>query len=355
MALHYDFIHWTDYKKKYDYMIVLCILVYSSLFSVFNLIVYTDITIETLIIRLTGSLAFILLHFILSIGPLSKIQTKFLPLLYNRRHLGVTMFFIALIHGIFNLVQFHALGNVHPLTSLLTSNTHYNSLIRFPFQILGFAALLILAMMALTSHDFWLKNLGPKVWKSLHVSVYAAYTLIWLHVILGVIMLEKSPVLIILLFLGLICLSCLHLLAAKKQHEDLIHNTIDSPALNNYVFVCRLDEIPENRAKMATIHNQKIAIFKYDHKISAVHNRCKHQHGPLGEGKIIDGCITCPWHGYQYVPQNGQSPAPFTEKVATYPVLLKGDQLWVNPNPLPEGTETPPAIIENKPLKPIPV
>lgn len=25
---------------------------------------------------------------------------------------------------------------------------------------------------------------------------------------------------------------------------------------------------------------------------------CKHQNDPLGEGKIVDGCVTCPWHGY---------------------------------------------------------
>mgnify|MGYP003753304843 CR=1 FL=1 len=48
-----------------------------------------------------------------------------------------------------------------------------------------------------------------------------------------------------------------------------------------------------------------------------MHNVCKHQMGPLGEGKIIDGCITCPWHGYQYLPANGQSPPPFTEMVKT--------------------------------------
>ena len=54
-------------------------------------------------------------------------------------------------------------------------------------------------------------------------------------------------------------------------------NTIDSPALNNYVFVCRLDEIPENKNKMLESITKKIAIFKYDHKISAVHSRYKHQ------------------------------------------------------------------------------
>jgi len=67
--------------------------------------------------------------------------------------------------------------------------------------------------------------------------------------------------------------------------------------------------------------------------------------GPLGEGMIIDGCITCPWHGYQYNPENGQSPPPFTEKVKTYKVKIVKDIIWVNPEPLDEGTFVEPAQI----------
>jgi len=36
-----------------------------------------------------------LLHIILSIGPLCRLDSRFLPLLYNRRHLGVTMFLLS--------------------------------------------------------------------------------------------------------------------------------------------------------------------------------------------------------------------------------------------------------------------
>ena len=37
---------------------------------------------------------------ILSIGPLARLDRRFLPLLYNRRHLGVTMFVLALAQKI---------------------------------------------------------------------------------------------------------------------------------------------------------------------------------------------------------------------------------------------------------------
>jgi nitrite reductase/ring-hydroxylating ferredoxin subunit/DMSO/TMAO reductase YedYZ heme-binding membrane subunit len=349
MAAHYDLVHWTPFKKNYDLVILAGVLSFLLLFSGVSLLAHPTITIETLIIRATGSLSFLMLHIILAIGPLSRLNKLFLPLLYNRRHLGVSMFFISLIHGIFNLIQFHALGNINPIVSLFSSNTHFGSLNRFPFQALGFVALILLASMAATSHDFWLKNLGAKRWKMLHMTVYLAYALILMHVFLGIIQYEHSPVLVISLYLGMISLIVLHLLAALKTNREIKSSTVSMQSdPDGYLPVCSIDDIPDHRARMISLGNQKIAVFKYDHKISAVHNQCKHQHGPLSEGKIIDGCITCPWHGYQYLPHNGQSPAPFTEKVATYRVKIRGQQVFIHPEALPEGTPCTPASIHHE-------
>ncbi|MFN7117582.1 MAG: Rieske (2Fe-2S) protein [Saprospiraceae bacterium] len=116
-------------------------------------------------------------------------------------------------------------------------------------------------------------------------------------------------------------------------------------APDGFYAVCKVDEIADNRARIASINGENIAIFKYDGKLSAVSNICRHQHGPIGEGKIVDGCITCPWHGYQYLPQNGQSPPPFTEKLETYDVKVINGHVWVNPTPYPEGTERPAAVL----------
>ena len=355
MSVVYDPVHWTPHKKTYDRVMLALLGLYLVLFGGLQLAFHPQTTAETLVIRATGSLAFLMLHVILAIGPLCRLDRRFLPLLYNRRHLGVTMFLIGLIHGLFSLVQFHTQGNADPLVSLFTSNVHYGSVARFPFQSLGFLALLILFLMAATSHDFWLKNLTPPVWKALHIGVYAAYGLLVMHVMLGVLQLEKSPVLIGLTGLGLFSIIGLHVIAARRQagrdrvagraSSDPDAETGSDGLPSTFVFACAVADIPDNRAKMLIIGGQNIALFKYDGKVSAVHNLCKHQNGPLGEGKIIDGCITCPWHGYQYLPENGQSPPPFKEKVATYDVRVQEDKVYVNPRPYPEGTPRPPALI----------
>jgi sulfoxide reductase heme-binding subunit YedZ len=286
-----------------------------------------------------------MLHIILMIGPLARLNPIFLPLLYNRRHLGVTMFCISALHGIFSIIQFHSLGNVNPFISLFTSNTHFASLTKFPFQILGLFALIILLFMAVTSHDFWLHNLGPRFWKILHMMVYFAYSLIVLHVTLGILQYETSPVLVALLAFGFFTIVTLHLLSSRKEFNK--DKLIVPPEVNGFARICKVGDIQNNRAKVVCLEKERIAIFKYDNKLSAISNVCKHQNGPLGEGRIIDGCVTCPWHGYQYQPHHGSSPPPFTEKVATYDVKVIGDEVWVNPRPYPDGTERPPAVIND--------
>jgi nitrite reductase/ring-hydroxylating ferredoxin subunit/DMSO/TMAO reductase YedYZ heme-binding membrane subunit len=344
MGLVYQTVLWNKQKKIYDKIMFLLILLYLLLFIGITFLVHEETSIETLVIRAFGTLAILLLHIILCIGPLARLNTNFLPLLYNRRHLGVSMFLIATIHGVFSLIQFHGLGDVNIITSLFTSNLDYASLINFPFEILGFFGLLILFVMAATSHDFWLANLKPIVWKRIHMTVYIAYLLIVLHVFLGAYQQETSFITSGLFIVGFIVIASLHIIAGIREVsiDKLTYDLTDE----NWQFVCDIEEIEIDRAKIFVVGNERVAIFKYDNKLSAVHNVCKHQGGPLGEGKVVDGCITCPWHGYQYLPQNGKSPAPFSEKVSTYQLKLEKSKIYILPKALPEGTEVAPLIYE---------
>jgi len=343
MGVSYQTVLWNKNKKVYDKWISIGILVYLICFIGITVVTNPATSVETLIIRAFGTLAIALLHIVLVIGPLARLNTNFLPLLYNRRHLGVSMFLAALVHGGFSLFQFHSLGNVNPIYALFTSNMDYDSLANFPFQVLGFFALIILFLMASTSHDFWLKNLSPKTWKRLHMLVYFAYALIIMHVFLGAFQQQPSFASIGILIFGFIIIASLHLMAAFK--ETRIDATITQHTEDGWEYVCDVNDIPEDRAKIFIVENERIAVFKYNNQLSAISNVCKHQGGPLGEGKIVDGCVTCPWHGYQYLPHNGQSPPPFTEKVATYELRIQEKKVYILPIPLHEGTEVTPILI----------
>jgi methionine sulfoxide reductase heme-binding subunit len=219
MTHQYQAIGWNRQKRIYDSVLVGGLALYLTLFLAVSVSLFPYATAETLIIRAAGSAAFLLFHVVLCIGPLCRLDARFLPLLYNRRHLGVITFLMGALHGVFAIIQFHGFGDRDPLVSLLTSNQHFRSLPDFPFQQLGFLALLILFLMTATSHDFWLRNLTPPVWKSLHMLVYVAYGLLLGHVTLGLLQSETSPLLAAVTGTGLITVLGLLLAAARQERR----------------------------------------------------------------------------------------------------------------------------------------
>lgn len=346
MSHQYVAVGWNRQKRVYDFVLIAGITSYLGIFIALGNLLFPFATAETLIIRAAGSAAFLLLHVVLCIGPLCRLDSQFLPLLYNRRHLGVATFLLGAVHGIFGIIQFHSLGDKNPLVSLLTANRNFASLAEFPFQQLGFFALIILFLMAATSHDFWLRNLTPPVWKFLHMMVYVAYAALVGHVALGLLQSETSPLLAIASGLGLIIVVVLHIAAASRENKvDSAHS---NPSSTEFVDACAVESIPEKCARVVSIRGERVAIFKYNGKVSAISNVCRHQNGPLGEGKIIDGCVTCPWHGYQYLPETGASPPPFTEKVATFKTRIVEGRVLIDPHPLEPGTRVEPAAISNE-------
>lgn len=343
MSVEYVAVQWNRQKRMYDFALAGAVALYLALFGVSCGIFFPYMTAEILVIRAFGSAAFILLHFILCIGPLCRLNPKFLPLLYNRRHAGVTLFLLALVHAALIVATYHAAGDINPVVSIFVSSPVHASAAAFPFQPFGFFALIILFLMAATSHDFWLRNLTAPIWKSLHMLVYVAYALLVLHVTFGILQSETSPVYVMAVAIGLFTVMGLHIAAAKqeKPRDCELISAVD----DGFIDACALVDIPENRARIVCLSGERVAIFKYDGKVSAISNVCQHQNGPLGEGKIVNGCVTCPWHGYQYLPETGASPPPFVEKVPTFNVRLKNGRVFVHPKPNSPGIKAEPALI----------
>ena len=368
MALSYQAVQWNRQKRIYDVVLVAGVGVFLAGFIGVTKGINPSVTDEILLIRATAAAAFLLLHVILCIGPLCRLNPRFLPLLYNRRHAGVTMALLAFFHAALAVITYHAGSNINPFVSILVSERFTGSLGTLPFQTFGLVALLIILLMAATSHDFWLANLTAPVWKTLHMLVYVAYGLLIVHVAFGVLQSETHPLLAVGTGFGLAMVVGLQIVAAvKERHLDEpvavdVRRLTSNPTRNKpegksdqslltstateFVDACAVADIPENRARIVCLSGERVAIFKYDGKISAVSNVCQHQNGPLGEGKILDGCITCPWHGYQYLPDTGASPPPFVEKVPTFNVRVRGSRVLVDPRPNPPGTRAEPAPIE---------
>ncbi len=338
MSVAYRAVQWNAFKRRYDLILAIGSVAFVGVFVAATLLPRTDAdrpALPVVLIRATAVLAFALLHVALVIGPLARLDRRFLPLLYNRRHLGVTTFLVSLVHAVLVLGYYHGFGTIGPVSSLLTSNVQYRSIAAFPFETLGLIALLILFLMAATSHDFWLKNLSPAAWKGLHMLVYPAYVLLVLHVALGALWSERHPVYAILLTSGAVLVSGLHIAAGWAGRNA------SAAVADEWIDVDGETSIADGRAKRITFPDgTRVAVFRVGPSFHAICDACAHQGGPLSEGRVVDGCVTCPWHGYQYRAQDGCAPAPFTEKLPTYELRIHGGRVQVRSTPQAAGTPT---------------
>jgi len=347
MSVRYRLVQWNAFKVRYDLVVCGGIAAFLGVFVAATAFRAEPSRISgpVLLIRALGICAYLMLHVVLCIGPLARLDRRFLPLLYNRRHLGVATFLVALAHGSLAVGFYHGFSDTPALVSLLTSNVNYGSLKAFPFETLGIAALAILFLMAATSHDLWLKRLTPSVWKSLHMLVYVAWAAVVMHVALGAIQSERSTVYSTLVIVGVAAVGGLHL--ASGRREARVEGSARRPS--PWIDAGPPDAVEEGRAVVVSVNGrERVAIFRHGARLSAISNVCAHQGGPLGEGRVIDGCVTCPWHGYQYRPSDGCSPAPFTDRVCTYRLQVRAGRIQLDPAPLPPGTPVEPLAMREE-------
>jgi len=111
----------------------------------------------------TGDWAIKFLMATLAITPLRKL-TKFAPLIRFRRLLGLFAFFYVTLHFI-TYIWFDKQFDLAEM---------WKDVYKRPFITVGFAALMMLLPLAITSTTGWIRRLGGKRWQWLHRLIYVA-------------------------------------------------------------------------------------------------------------------------------------------------------------------------------------
>lgn len=92
--------------------------------------------------------------------------------------------------------------------------------------------------------------------------------------------------------------------------------------------VAEIDDVPDGGVKKVKIDTRTFALVRKGKHFFALEHSCPHQGGPLGEGTVIDGNLRCPWHGWTFSPENGQSRIG-TKDVQSYPCEVRSDGVYV--------------------------
>jgi nitrite reductase/ring-hydroxylating ferredoxin subunit/DMSO/TMAO reductase YedYZ heme-binding membrane subunit len=350
MSATYRSVSWTPIKLAYDAVLVAGIGLYLlGYFRVAHMLrpPATQHDEGTIAISAYGSCAFLLMTLVLCIGPLARLDRRFLPLLYNRRHFGVITCLVAVSHAWAVLDWYLAFSPTSPWVALLGTDADFGHLKTLPYVLFGLVALVILILLAATSHDFWLAFLTLPVWKSLHMLIYAAFGLTVAHVAFGALQDARAPALPLLVICGTLLVGGLHLAAAGVERRRDAACRAASPATDGWIAIGPPARFPEGRGVAVTLPSGAVAaVFREGDRLFAVGNACAHQNGPLAEGRIRNGRVICPWHGYEYCALNGRAPRPYTERIATFRLRAgEGGEVEIAAVANAPGTEAAPLSV----------
>jgi len=91
-----------------------------------------------------------------------------------------------------------------------------------------------------------------------------------------------------------------------------------------------LDDIPQQGARCVKNGDMTIAVFRTaDDRVFALEDRCPHRAGPLSQGIVHDGCVTCPLHNWVISLDTGTAQGADEGATPTFPVRLDGRDVWL--------------------------
>jgi nitrite reductase (NADH) small subunit len=94
------------------------------------------------------------------------------------------------------------------------------------------------------------------------------------------------------------------------------------------VRIGRADDVPPFEGRRVTVAGRRIAVFRLRERFAAVDADCPHRGGPLSDGLVAEGCVTCPLHGWRFDLRTGLALSGEGE-VAVHSVSERGGELWL--------------------------
>ena len=81
--------------------------------------------------------------------------------------------------------------------------------------------------------------------------------------------------------------------------------------------------------KRVMVDGKPVALFEVQGNLYAVDAVCPHEGGPLEQGVVEQGCVTCPWHSYKFNLKSGGCLNEPTLRISTYRVVKEGEGVRV--------------------------
>jgi nitrite reductase/ring-hydroxylating ferredoxin subunit len=110
------------------------------------------------------------------------------------------------------------------------------------------------------------------------------------------------------------------------RRRSIVSGRVNGPP---FVTVARVDDVVPGTMRTVRAGRAQIALARVGDDFYALHNECAHLKGPLGEGRLDECVVTCPWHGWQYDVRTGKNEFDLAIEVVTYDVRIEDGEVRV--------------------------
>ncbi|MBX6311812.1 MAG: Rieske 2Fe-2S domain-containing protein [Isosphaeraceae bacterium] len=108
------------------------------------------------------------------------------------------------------------------------------------------------------------------------------------------------------------------------------HQAPVAPArTDGYRDVASLEELRRNGRLAVQIDGHELALFLVGNEIRCLDGLCPHEGGPMAQGDVADGIVSCPWHGWAFRTSDGAAADGNGCRLRTYPTKVEAGRILV--------------------------
>ncbi|OGW60155.1 MAG: hypothetical protein A2V83_06240 [Nitrospirae bacterium RBG_16_64_22] len=108
---------------------------------------------------------------------------------------------------------------------------------------------------------------------------------------------------------------------------------METTASGKTICIGRTSDIPEGEGRAVTIAGKTYAVFRDNDRLYALDNRCPHAGGPLADGMVGGGFVTCPLHGWKVDLKTGAVAGGGEVEVPAVPVMEEEGLIYLEVDP----------------------
>ena len=100
--------------------------------------------------------------------------------------------------------------------------------------------------------------------------------------------------------------------------------------MTKWIEIAKLEDIPRLGARVLKTDTMDIAVFRTAaDQVFALRDRCPHKGGPLSQGIVHGGTVTCPLHNWKIDLASGEAQGPDQGCTNSYPVKVEAGVVYL--------------------------